>query len=215
MRTRPGLGMELHRPCAELRIREALDGAVVERLVRRRAVLGRHDGEAVVLACHENAARLPFEHGMVGTAVAERQLERRETGREREQLVTEADAEDGDAAEQLADRRDLVGERLGIAGPVREQDAVEPGERAGVDVVRKDGGAHAGLHELPDDRALDAVVDDGDVQAPLPHLVLHIGRDAPCEGLSAHRWLFAHGAQHLVHVGVARHERRAHRTPFT
>src|SRR4051812_42016235 len=72
---RPRLRMELHAAGAQLRVREALDGAVVERLVRRAAVLGRLDREAVVLARHEHALRAAVEHRMVRAAVAERQLE--------------------------------------------------------------------------------------------------------------------------------------------
>src|SRR5258706_14627565 len=90
VRARPGLRMELPRPRAELRVVEAFDGAVVERLVRRGAVRARSDGEAVVLARDEDAPGRPLDHGMVRPAMAERKLERREAGREREQLVAEA-----------------------------------------------------------------------------------------------------------------------------
>ena len=54
-------------------------------------------------------------------------------GREAEQLVAEADPEHRHAAEQLAHDVDLVLERLGVAGAVREQDAVVAGELVGVD----------------------------------------------------------------------------------
>ena len=61
---------------------------------------------------------------MVGAAVAEGQLEGLEADRAAEQLVAEADAEDGLAADQLADGVDDVVERRGVAGAVGEEDDV-------------------------------------------------------------------------------------------
>ena len=77
VRAWPGLGVELHGARAQLGEVEALDGAVVQRDVRRLRALGRLDREAVVLARDEHAARLALEHRMVRAAVAERQLVRR------------------------------------------------------------------------------------------------------------------------------------------
>src|SRR2546425_4786264 len=71
VRPRPGLRMELHRPRPQLRQIEALDGAVVERDVRRLARPGRCNGEAVVLTRDEDTTCRPLEDGMVGAAVAE------------------------------------------------------------------------------------------------------------------------------------------------
>ncbi len=133
----PGLGMELHRARVQLRVVEALDGAVVERDVGRLAVVARRDGEAVVLARHEDAARRALEHRVVGAAVTERQLVGRVPGGEPEELVPEADAEDARAAEQAANRLDLGDERLRVTGAVRQQDAVEAGEVVGVGDVRE------------------------------------------------------------------------------
>ena len=64
-------------------------------------------------------------------------------------------------------RRDLVDERLRVAGAVREQHAVEAGERVGVDVVREDRDGGAGAGEPAQDRALGAVVDDRDARRAL------------------------------------------------
>src|SRR5689334_511554 len=69
VRPRPGLRMELQRACTELREREPLDGAVVERDVRRFCRLARVDAEAVVLRGHEHAAARALEHRMVRAAV--------------------------------------------------------------------------------------------------------------------------------------------------
>ena len=46
--------------------------------------------------------------------------------------MAEADPEQRDAAEQLAHDLDLVDERLGVAGAVREHHAVVAGELVGV-----------------------------------------------------------------------------------
>src|SRR5215216_5296391 len=94
------LGMELRRARAEVAEGEALDGAVVERDVRRLPRLRRLDGEAMVLARHQDAAGRALEHGVVRAAVAERQLERLQIGREREQLVPEPDPGPRNAADQ-------------------------------------------------------------------------------------------------------------------
>src|SRR5262249_25504207 len=97
------LGMELQRAGAQLRELESLDRAVVERDVRRLESVARRDREAVVLARDQHATPPALEDGMVRAAMAEFELERRVVGREGEQLVTEADAEDRDFPEQLAD----------------------------------------------------------------------------------------------------------------
>ena len=77
--------------------------------------------------------------------MAERKLEGPQTGRQRQELMTEADAEHGNAAEQLVDGGDLGDERVRVSRPVREQNAVELGERVGIHVVGKhgDGGPSA------------------------------------------------------------------------
>ena len=59
---------------------------------------------------------------MVGAAVAE-ELVRLVAGREPEQLMAEADPEHGDAPEQLAHDRDLLAQRLQVAGAVQRRTA--------------------------------------------------------------------------------------------
>src|SRR3954467_13372434 len=100
--------MELDGARVQLGEVEALDGAVVQRDVRRLAVLGRCDREAVVLARHQYAAGRPLAGWVVRAAVPEGELERLVVRREREQLVAEADAEHARAAEELPQGRDLV-----------------------------------------------------------------------------------------------------------
>ena len=95
--------------------------------------------------------------------MAEGELVRAVPGREAEQLVAEADAEDGNAAERVAHDLGLCLQRLGVAGSVREDDAVERGELVGRGRVRADGDGGSGSGEAAHDRALRAVVDDGHV----------------------------------------------------
>src|SRR5258708_5391778 len=88
VRTRPGFGMELRGPRMLLREIEPFDGAVVERNVRRLALLGSLDGEAVVLRRDEHAPGRTLEHRMVRAAMPERQLVRLHPG-DPEPLVDE------------------------------------------------------------------------------------------------------------------------------
>src|SRR5207247_10054855 len=116
VRARSRLGMELHRARIELGEVEPLDGAVVERDVRRLLSRRRRDREAVVLAGDEDPVRTLVEHRVVRAAVAEAELEGLGAGREREQLVAEADSEQRNASKKRLHRRDLVRERLRVAG---------------------------------------------------------------------------------------------------
>ena len=61
---------------------------------------------------------------MIRAAVAELELVGLAAQRQAEDLMAQADAEDGLLADQLANLLRLVLERLGIAGAVREEDAV-------------------------------------------------------------------------------------------
>ena len=182
--------MELRRPRTLAWKVEALDRAVVERHVRSLALLRRLDREAVVLGRNKHAAGCALEHRMVRAAVTERQLVRLHSGREREQLMPEADAEDRHTAEQVAHRSHFVDEGLGIAWPVREQHAVVARELVRIDVVGKDGHRGAGGSEPAEDRALDAVVDHGDAHiAALGVRVRLLCRHAGDERATCHRRL--------------------------
>src|SRR5205814_8140437 len=79
------------------------------------------DGEAVVLGGELDTAVGGAGHRMVRAVVAEGELERRQAERKAEELVAEADPEDGHLAEELPDGGDAVADRLGIAGTVREK----------------------------------------------------------------------------------------------
>src|SRR5688500_252818 len=94
--------MELHGARAQLGEVEPLDGAVVERDIRRLGALRGLDRGAVVLARDEDACRGALEHRVVRASMAEGGLVRAMAGREAEKLVAEADPEDGNAAERFA-----------------------------------------------------------------------------------------------------------------
>src|SRR5436305_14355941 len=96
--------MELRRARAQLGVRETFDRAVVERAVRDAALVTRRDCETVVLRRDDHAAAAMVDHRMVRAAVPERQLERLLGGREREQLVAEADSQHRRSPEELAER---------------------------------------------------------------------------------------------------------------
>src|SRR5689334_20615957 len=109
---------------------------------------------------------------MVAAAVAEFQLVGPSAEGEAEELVAEADAEEGHLADEMADVLLSVGHRLGISGTVGEQDAVGTAieDLLGVRGRGIDGDVASLAHELAQDVALHAEVVDGDVVAILPRL---------------------------------------------
>src|SRR5262249_20263499 len=90
----------------------------------RAVAAGPEHSEAVVLRGDVDPARLHVLHWMVGPAMAERQLEGLEADRPAEELVAEADADDGFLSHQPADVLDDVVECAGVAGAVGEEDEV-------------------------------------------------------------------------------------------
>ena len=131
--------------------------------------------------------------------MAEGQLVGLVARREAEQLVPEADAEHARAPEQVADRRDLLDERLRVAGAVRQHHAVEAGEVVGVGDVREHRHRGARLPQPAHDRRLGAVVDDRH-----PHAAVLVvdgrrdRRDGRDERLALHRRLLRDQLERLV-----------------
>ncbi len=82
------------------------------------------DREAVIVRGDFHLVGELVEDRMIGAAVAEFQFVGLAAEGEAEDLVAEADAEDRRLADEVADVADLGFERLGIAGTVREEDAV-------------------------------------------------------------------------------------------
>src|SRR4051794_18140104 len=101
-----GLGVVLHREGRDVEGAETLDDLVVEADVAHldpavavgaveRALERRLHGEPVVVRGDLHPPGLPVEDGLVDAAVTERELVRVEAQRPAEELVAEADAEEG------------------------------------------------------------------------------------------------------------------------
>ena len=124
------------------------------------------DGEAVVLRGDLDAAGAEVFDRMVAAAVAELELVGLAAEGQAEELVAEADAEDRDLADEMADVVLRVRHRLRIAGAVREQHAVVAAveDLLGMRGRRIDRDLAALPHELPQDVALHAEVVHGHAQ---------------------------------------------------
>ena len=175
------------------------------------------------------------EHRVVRAAVAEGELVRLVTRCQREQLVAEADAEHGETTEKLGHSGDLLGQRFRVAGAVGQDDAVVGSQLVRVHVVGVHRHGCARGRQAREDRALAAVVDDGDADVPFPVRDVRLGRRHACgEGLSLHSRQCAdlvesdadagsHGAvlaqvQHeraRVHAGQRRRRRALPASPST
>ena len=129
--------------------------------------VARRDGEAVVLGGDEDALRAGDAHGVVGAAVAERELERLQAEREPDELVAEADPEERHLPEQLAHGLDRPVELRRVARAVADQHRgrVELEHGVGVPGAGDDDRLDAGLDEPAHDRALAAEVEHDDARA--------------------------------------------------
>ena len=188
-----GLGVELER--LEAVAAQALDGAVVERDVADLGRVARRDREAVVLGGDEDPLRAGDADGVVGAAVAERELERLQAEREPDELVAEADPEERHAPEQLAHGLDRPVELGGVAGAVADQDrgGLELEHRVRVPAAGHDDRLDPRLDEAADDRALAAEVEHDDPRAGadaerLRHTGVERGRGRGEAGLLQHPW---------------------------
>src|SRR5207244_1353773 len=106
---------------------------------------------------------------LVPPVVAELELERPPAEGEAHDLVPEADPEHGHLAEELGDDLARAGYGVGVAGAVREEDAVgtEGEDVAGGRGRRDDTDAAAGADQVAQDVELDAeVVGDHEVRLP-------------------------------------------------
>src|SRR5690242_15766391 len=129
MRSGARLRMPLEAERGPIGAREALEGTVEERYMRRPQIRAQRrwiDREAVVLAGDDDLAAVEILQRVVGAVVAELHLQSLRARGEAHQLVAEADAEDGQTrrVEDLADRFDRIVARLRVAGPVGEKNAV-------------------------------------------------------------------------------------------
>src|SRR5687767_15849913 len=104
---------------------------------------------------------------MVSTTVAELQFVGFPSQGQTEELMSQADAKDGDFADELLNVGLGVGHRLGISGSVGKHDPVETGlgDFIGMSRGRIDDNVTAEAGELPEDIFLDSVVVNGDARA--------------------------------------------------
>ncbi len=150
--------------------RNALQRAIEERhmgaqQVRRQAV--HVDRKTVVLAGDQHLSGLQILHRMVGTMVPELHFQRPRARGQRQQLVTETDAEDRHApGKQLANRVDRVVAGLRVARTVRQEHPVGPQREdiGSARLRRHDGHPAAAGSQHAQDVVLDAVVVGDDVQ---------------------------------------------------
>lgn len=121
-------GMILHRKNRELFVAEAFDSVVVE------IDLGDHRAsffeavwirrEAVVLRGDGNSAGFEIFDWLVAAAMTELEFEGRAAERVTEHLMSETDPEGRIIWDQIHDRLVHIIESGGIAGPIREKEAV-------------------------------------------------------------------------------------------
>ena len=118
----------LHAEQRQVAVAQALERRVIEVHVREldfglRQRIGIN-GEIVVMRRDLDLARVQLLHRMIATVMPELELERFAAERKTRKLMAEADAEDRLAPHEAADVIYCVGAWLGIAGAVREKDAV-------------------------------------------------------------------------------------------
>jgi len=142
-------------------VAEAFDGLVIEIDVGDLDVGGEGvgvDGEAVVLAGDGDRAGAEVFDGLVAAAVAEGEFKGFSAEGVAEDLVAEADGEDGFTAEELADLVVDVVEGGWVAGAVGEEDAVGV---EGEDI----GGGGAGVDDLDGEAFLAETAEDVEFDA--------------------------------------------------
>ena len=173
---------------------------------RAGGVDGRVHGEAVIVRSDLDTSGGAVEHRLVDAAVAVAELIGAVAQRPPEDLVAQADAEEGDAGVQnSAQQLDLTCRGARVARPIGEEDAVRTegehlGQRRG---LRQNVDAHAPLCQLPRGAGLDAQVDGGDPGhgfAPLEASrglddVVLARTDLAGQGLTGHGGRDAHGVQ--------------------
>ena len=156
-----GLWVVLHAEGVGTVDRQALQRAVVEADVGLGGARNRtgHHREVVVLAGDLDPPGGRAAHGDVAAVVTEAHLERASAQRQRQQLVAQADAEDGHGAHQPAKRLDGGHGQFGVAGAVAHEHAVGfESEHIGCRGARGHHGHGGELAEAAQDGGLDAEV---------------------------------------------------------
>ena len=165
-----GLGMILDAEQGQRAMAHALVGLVVEIEVRDLDVGGRerfrvHD-EAVVLGGDFDFFGEKVLHRVIRAVVAELKFVGAAAESEAAELVSKADAEDGNAAEEFANRFNGVGNRLGVARAVAEKNAVglEGEDVFGGSARGNDGDFAIMVSEKAEDVLLDAEIVGDDAE---------------------------------------------------
>jgi hypothetical protein len=127
------------------------------------------DREPMVLRSYLDSTRFAIQNRLVGTAVTELHFESLCTAGQREQLVAQADAKNGEFSEKVLDGRDGVRQRLRVSRPVAQKDAVGFLSKniAGSSGPRKNCDAIPALSEMPWDIPLHAIIEANHVRLPL------------------------------------------------
>src|SRR2546428_2464318 len=171
VRARRRLGMVLQAEHGQLGVAQALARPVVEVDVRRLPAAagerGRVHGEAVILRRDLHEPGREVTDRVVRAGVADRRLVRTAAGREPDDLVSEADAEDRHAADERAHGVDEVRHAFGVAGTVREKYTIRMALEDGLGrrVRRHHGDLAARRTQLAQDVELDAGVERDDVES--------------------------------------------------
>ena len=157
--------MVLHGQQRLIRMSEALDRAVIQIDVREFQADGfqalRRDGETMILRGDFHSLGQQVLDRMIVSVMAEFQLDRLGAQRQRQELVSQADAEYGHAAGDFSQRRAHVINRLGVAGSVADEHAIglECQYVLGCAGRRHNGHAATDVHQIAQYAALHAAVD--------------------------------------------------------
>ena len=127
------------------------------------------DREPMILRSYLDSTRFAIKNRLVGTAVTELHFESLCTAGQREQLVAQADAKNGEFSEKVLDGRDGVRQRLRVSRPVAQKDAVGFLSKniAGSSGPRKNCDAIPALSEMPWDIPLHAIIEANHVRLRL------------------------------------------------
>src|SRR5215468_233012 len=120
----------------------------------------RVNTKAVVLRGDLDLAGEQVLHRMVRAVVAKLKLERLAAQCQAAELVAQTNSENGNSAKQLADVFLRIGDRFGITGSVRKEDAVGPQRQNifGRGVRGNNGDVAMMINEQAQDVLLDAVI---------------------------------------------------------
>ncbi len=128
VRPRRSFGMVLHAEKRQGTMAKSLIGPVIQVDMRdfdvARGQRIRIHHETVILRGDFHVPGLQILDRVIRAVMAELQLVGSAAERQSAELVSQADAEDWHAPHQFANRLDRVSNRLGIARPVREENAV-------------------------------------------------------------------------------------------